>query len=120
MAGSPQQSNAFILEVTDRFSRLSQNSILTMAIYLTNEKKQEIFKKYGGDEKNTGSTEAQIALFTYRINHLSDHLRKNQKDHCTRRSLLMMVGRRKRLLNYLQRKDLNRYRELINELGIRG
>ncbi|MAT56153.1 MAG: 30S ribosomal protein S15 [Saprospirales bacterium] len=91
-----------------------------MAVYLPKEKKQEIFKKYGGDEKNTGSTEAQIALFTYRIGALSDHLRKNKKDHATRRALLMMVGRRKRLLTYLQRKDINKYRELIKELGIRG
>lgn len=95
-------------------------SFFTMAVYLPKEKKQEIFKKYGGTEKNTGSTEAQIALFTYRISALSDHLRKNKKDHATRRALLMMVGRRKRLLTYLQRKDINKYRELIQELGLRG
>lgn len=91
-----------------------------MAVYLPKEKKEEIFKKYGGSEQNTGSPEAQIALFTYRINALADHLRQHKKDHATRRALLMMVGKRKRLLAYLQRKDIQKYRELINELGIRG
>jgi small subunit ribosomal protein S15 len=91
-----------------------------MAIYLTTEKKEEIFKEYGGDVKNTGSTEAQIALFTYRIQKLSEHLHIFKKDHATRRSLLMMVGKRKRLLEYLQRKDINKYRQLIKNLGIRG
>ncbi|MCB0519924.1 MAG: 30S ribosomal protein S15 [Lewinellaceae bacterium] len=91
-----------------------------MAVYLTKEKKEEIFKQYGGSEKNTGSTEGQIALFTYRIQKLSDHLRDLKKDHATRRSLLMMVGRRKRLLEYLKKKDINKYRDLIKELGIRG
>lgn len=105
--------------VTDRSKGLLHNPFF-MAVYLPKEKKQEIFQKYGGDEKNTGSTEAQIALFTYRISNLSAHLRKNNKDHATRRSLLMMVGWRKRLLNYLQRIDINKYRDLIKELGIRG
>jgi small subunit ribosomal protein S15 len=91
-----------------------------MAIYLTNEKKDEIFKQYGGDTKNTGSVEAQIALFTYRIQELSKHLNQHKKDHVTRRSLLAMVGKRKRLLEYLQRKDIQLYRELIKKLGIRG
>jgi small subunit ribosomal protein S15 len=91
-----------------------------MAVYLTSEKKNEIFKEYGGDEKNTGSTEAQIALFTYRIQKLSEHLNSFKKDHATRRSLLMMVGKRKRLLEYLHRKDITKYRELIKKLGIRG
>lgn len=91
-----------------------------MAVYLSNEKKEEIFKEYGGDSKNTGSTEGQIALFTYRIQELSKHLHSFKKDHATRRSLLMMVGKRKRLLEYLQRKDITKYRELIKKLGIRG
>lgn len=91
-----------------------------MAVYLTSEKKEEIFKKYGGDVKNTGSTEAQIALFTFRIKKLSEHLHSYKKDHVTRRSLLTMVGKRKRLLEYLQRKDITKYRELISKLGIRG
>ncbi len=91
-----------------------------MAVYLTNEKKQEIFKEHGGDAKNTGSTEGQIALFTFRIQELSKHLNKLKQDHDTRRSLLTMVGKRKSLLLYLQRKDINKYRELIKKLGIRG
>ena len=90
-----------------------------MAEYLSKEKKQEIFKEYGGSEKNTGSTEAQVALFTYRIQELSNHLRENPKDHSSRRALLTMVGKRKSLLNYLSKKDLEGYRELIKKLGIR-
>lgn len=90
-----------------------------MAVYLTNEKKQEIFKQYAGAENNTGSVEGQIALFTYRITSLSDHLKINKKDHSCRRSLLVMVGRRRRLLNYLAQKDLEGYRALIAKLGIR-
>lgn len=93
---------------------------LIMAVYLTSEKKQEIFKEHGGDTKNTGSTEGQIALFTYRIQKLSEHLNTYKKDHATRRSLLMMVGRRKRLLSYLHDKDITKYRELIKKLGLRG
>jgi small subunit ribosomal protein S15 len=91
-----------------------------MAVYLTNEKKREIFKEFGQDEKNTGSVEGQIALFTYRIKSLSAHLNSFKKDHATRRSLLMMVGKRKRLLEYLKRKDIQKYRALIEKLEIRG
>jgi small subunit ribosomal protein S15 len=91
-----------------------------MAVYLTNEKKEEIFKTYGGDEKNTGSIEGQIALFTFRIKNLSEHLNRLKKDHSTRRSLMMMVGKRKSLLEYLKRKDITKYRKLIQDLGIRG
>jgi small subunit ribosomal protein S15 len=91
-----------------------------MAVYLTTGKKEEIFKEYGGDTKNTGSTEAQVALFTFRIKKLSEHLHIYKKDHVTRRSLLTMVGKRKRLLEYLQKKDITKYRELISKLGIRG
>lgn len=90
-----------------------------MAIYLTKEKKSEIFATYGGSDKNTGSTEAQIALFTYRIQKLSEHLKDNHKDHSCRRSLLALVGKRKQLLQYLSKKDLQKYRELIEKLGIR-
>jgi small subunit ribosomal protein S15 len=90
-----------------------------MAEYLTKEKKEEIFKEYGGSVKNTGSTEAQVALFTYRIQELSKHLRENPKDHASRRALLTTVGKRKRLLNYLAKKDLEGYRELIKKVGIR-
>ena len=86
---------------------------------LTTETKKELFKTYGGSEKNTGSTEAQIALFTQRINHISDHLKTNKKDFSNTRSLVKMVGRRRRLLNYLSVQDLNGYRSLIEKLSIR-
>lgn len=88
-------------------------------MYLTTEKKQEFFKKYGGDAKNTGSTEAQIALFTYRISHLTEHLKKNKKDFHTQKALLDLVGKRRNLLTYYMNKDIVKYRELIKELGIR-
>lgn len=91
-----------------------------MAVYLPAEKKQEIFKEYGGDENNTGSTEGQVALLTYRIKSLSQHLHQHKKDHSTRRALLKMVGSRRRLLAYLKRKDLEGYRALIKKLGLRG
>lgn len=90
-----------------------------MATYLTAEKKEEIFAKHGGNAKNTGSTEGQVALFTYRINELSSHLRENKKDHSCRRALLSLVGKRKRLLKYLASKDIQKYRTLIEDLGIR-
>lgn len=88
-------------------------------MYLTKEKKEEIFKKYGGDAKNTGSTEGQIALFTYRINHLTNHLKSNKKDFGTQKALLDLVGKRRSLLDYYKNKDIVKYRELIKELGIR-
>ena len=86
---------------------------------VTKEVKKNIFKEFGGSEKNTGSTEAQIALFTNRINHISDHLKTNRKDHSNTRALLIMVGKRRRLLNYLMKNDLNGYRALIEKLGLR-
>ena len=90
-----------------------------MATYLTKEKKEEIFKEYGGNAKNSGSIEGQVALFTYRIKSLSEHLNTNKKDHSSRRALLTLVGKRRRLLNYLSKKDINRYREVIDKLKIR-
>jgi len=90
-----------------------------MATYISKEKREEIFKEHGGSEKNTGSIEGQIALFTFRIAGLSDHLKLNKKDHSSRRALLTLVGKRKRLLNYLMRKDITRYREIIEKLKIR-
>ena len=90
-----------------------------MATYLTSEKKSEIFKTYGASEKDTGSTEAQIALNSFRINSLADHLRKNTKDNSSRRALLTLVGRRRKMLNYLAKKDIKRYRSIIEKLGIR-
>jgi len=88
-------------------------------MYLTKEVKKDIFKKYGGNENNTGSTEGQIALFTHRINHLTGHLKRNHKDFNTERSLVMLVGKRRSLLDYLKKKDIQKYRELIVELNIR-
>lgn len=91
-----------------------------MAVYLSKEKKSEIFTEYGGTDKNTGSTEGQIALFTYRIQELSQHLKDHPKDHSCRKALLTMVGRRKQMLTYLAKKDLEGYRALIEKLGIRN
>jgi small subunit ribosomal protein S15 len=88
-------------------------------MYLSKEKKAKIFKQYGGAEKNTGSTEGQIALFTYRINYLTEHLKKNHKDFNTERSLVKLVGKRRSLLDYLKNNDIEKYRSLIKELGIR-
>ncbi|MBL6670276.1 MAG: 30S ribosomal protein S15 [Flavobacteriaceae bacterium] len=88
-------------------------------MYLTKEKIQDIFKDNGSSEKDTGSIEGQIALFTTRINHLTDHLKSNKKDYNTERSLLKMVGKRKSLLSYLKNKDINRYRAIIKKLSLR-
>jgi small subunit ribosomal protein S15 len=86
---------------------------------LTAEKKANIFKTFGENEKNTGSIEGQIAMLTERINHISQHLKQNKKDFSTHRGLMQMVGRRKRLLQYLSRTNLQSYRALIEKLGIR-
>lgn len=88
-------------------------------MYLTSEKRNEIFKTHGKSETDTGSTEGQIALFTYRINHLTGHLKTNKKDFSTQHALIKMVGKRRRLLDYLKRKDITKYRELIKALNIR-
>ncbi len=88
-------------------------------MYLSAEKKKEIFTKYGKDEHDTGSAEGQIALFTYRINHLTEHLKRNKKDVFTQRSLVRLVGKRRRLLDYLKAKDIERYRAIIKQLGLR-
>jgi small subunit ribosomal protein S15 len=88
-------------------------------MYLTAEKKNEIFKKYGKSENDTGSPEGQIALFTHRINHLTGHLKSNRKDFNTQRSLVKLVGKRRNLLNYLTKTDITRYRAIVKELGLR-
>jgi ribosomal protein S15, bacterial/organelle len=88
-------------------------------MYLDSTKKEEIFGKYGKSTTDTGSAESQIALFTFRINHLTEHLKVNKKDYNTERSLVMLVGKRRRLLDYLKRVDIERYRAIIKELGIR-
>ncbi len=88
-------------------------------MYLTSEVKKDIFKKHGKSEKNTGSTEGQIALFTFRINHLTDHLKTNRKDFGTQRSLIKLVGQRRSLLNYLKVIDIDKYRKLVEKLNLR-
>ena len=88
-------------------------------MYLDKEKKTEIFGQYGQNATDTGSVESQVALFTYRIKHLTEHLKQNHKDHATARALTMLVGRRRKLLKYLYNKDINRYRSLIKALGLR-
>lgn len=88
-------------------------------MYLDLKKKKEIFEKYGKSNIDTGSSEGQIALFSYRISHLTEHLKLNRKDYRTERSLKMLVGKRRRLLDYLRRYNIERYRFIIKELSIR-
>jgi small subunit ribosomal protein S15 len=88
-------------------------------MYLSSERKKEIFKQHGGSDTNTGSPEAQIALFTERIAHLTGHLKNNRKDFNTQRALINLVGKRRRLLDYLTKVDVLRYRAIIKELGLR-
>jgi len=88
-------------------------------MYLTGEKKKEIFKKHGKTATNTGSTESQIALFTFRIAHLTEHLKLNNKDFSTQRALIKLVGKRRSLLDYLKKRDIERYRALIKALKLR-
>ena len=86
---------------------------------LTKERKRELIEEFGKDSEDSGSAEVQIALLTERIRYLTDHLKKFKKDHHSRRGLLMMVGKRRRLLNYLRKKDVMRYRDILKKLGIR-
>ncbi len=88
-------------------------------MYLSKEKKAEIFGQHGKDAADTGSAESQIALFTYRIAHLTEHVKKNHKDFVTTRSLTRLVGKRRALLDYLKDRDINRYRAIIKALGLR-
>lgn len=88
-------------------------------MYLTSEKKQEIFRDHGGSDNNTGSTEGQIALFSHRISHLTGHLKKNPKDFSTQRALVNLVGKRRRLLDYLKDREIDRYRAIIKALNLR-
>ncbi len=96
-----------------------RSASVTDRMNLTQERKQELITQFGETPTDTGKTEVQVALLTERINLLTDHLRTHRKDHHSRRGLLMMVGRRRRFLNYLQSSDLERYRTLIRELGLR-
>jgi len=88
-------------------------------MYLNSEVKKEIFAKHGGNETNTGSTEGQIALFTMRISHLTGHLKNNRKDYATQRALQLLVGKRRSFLDYLKKKEIERYRAIVKELGLR-
>ena len=88
-------------------------------MYLDSEKKKEIFGNYGKSNTDTGSPESQIALFSYRISHLTEHLKKNRKDHTTARSLTKLVGKRRALLDYLKERDITRYRAIVKALGLR-
>lgn len=95
----------------------AKESVLDM--YLTTARKKELFKTYGGSESNTGSAEGQIALFTERILHLSEHVRNNRNDRFTQRSLVSLVGKRRRMLDYLKEVDIERYRAIVQKLGLR-
>lgn len=88
-------------------------------MYLTSEIKHNIFKEFGSSETNTGSAEGQIALFTHRISHLTEHLKRNKKDLVTQRSLVSLVGKRRKLLSYLKDRDIERYRAIVKKLNIR-
>jgi len=88
-------------------------------MYLDSTKKVEIFTQYGQSGKDTGSAESQIALFTFRIAHLTEHMKQNRKDHSTERALTGLVGKRRSLLNYLKKRDINRYRAIVKALGLR-
>ena len=94
------------------------NNLLDKDMYLTTEKKQEFFKTFGSSEMDTGSAEGQIALFSYRIARLTEHLKRNKKDFSTQRALIKLVGKRRRLLDYLKDRDIQKYRALIKELNI--
>ena len=94
---------------------LSSNKLM----YLDSAKKAELFEQFGGGATNTGSAESQIALFTYRIAHLTEHMKQNRKDHSTERALTGLVGKRRALLNYLKKRDINRYRAIVKALGLR-
>ena len=103
----------------DAIFRIWINNILVRNMYLTAEKKQDFFKTFGASEVDTGNAEGQIALFSYRISHLTEHLKKNKKDFSTQQALIKLVGKRRRLLDYLKIKDIERYREIIKALKLR-
>ncbi|MCR4659360.1 MAG: 30S ribosomal protein S15 [Bacteroidales bacterium] len=88
-------------------------------MYLTKEKKQEIFAQYGKSNADTGSAEAQVALFTYRIQHLTELMKNNKKDQVSERALVGLVGKRRKMLDYLKKTDIERYRAIVKQLGLR-
>jgi len=96
-----------------------ESHLNNIGMYLTHEEKQSLFAEHGKDKNDTGSPEGQIALFTQRISHMSDHLKTNRKDYATERSLVRLVGRRRSLLDYLQKKEIVRYREIVKKLNLR-
>lgn len=98
---------------------MQQQLIKTTTMYLDKAKKEEIFSKYGKGTTDTGSAEAQIALFSYRIKHLTEHVKANHKDFVTTRRLTELVGKRRALLNYLKDRDIERYRAIVKALGLR-
>ena len=98
---------------------IHKNHLNNIGMYLTKEIKEEIFAKHGKGKNDSGTAEGQIALFTYRITHLTEHLKKNRKDFNTERSLVKLVGKRRDLLDYLKKKDIMRYRAIVKELGLR-
>jgi small subunit ribosomal protein S15 len=98
---------------------MHKNHLNDIGMYLNTEKKKEIFAQHGKSEADTGSAEGQIALFTFRISHLTEHLKGNRKDYNTQRSLIKLVGKRRKLLDYLKHKDIERYRAIVKELGLR-
>ena len=98
---------------------INKDKIEIVDMYLSTEKKKEIFAKFGKSAEDCGSPEAQIALFTYRIQHLTEHMKQQRKDLNTQRSLVRLVGKRRRLLDYLKENDIERYRAIIKELNIR-
>ena len=113
--------NLPVIRVETRLKDVDANIInhIKKIMYLDKAKKEEIFGKFGQSATDTGSAESQIALFSYRISHLTEHLKKNRKDHNTARSLTMLVGKRRKLLKYLYQNDINRYRAIIKALGLR-
>ena len=115
------QLRNFALALVTKEAEASIHSyhINSYTMYLDSEKKKEIFGKYGQSNSDTGSAESQVALFSYRIAHLTEHMKQNRKDHTTERSLVKMVGKRRALLNYLKRKDIERYRAIVKNLGLR-
>lgn len=98
---------------------IHNNHLNNIGMYLSKEAKEDIFAKHGKGKNDSGTAEGQIALFTYRIAHLTEHLKKNRKDYNTERSLVKLVGKRRDLLDYLIKKDILRYRAIVKELGLR-
>lgn len=106
-------------EVLSLHPQKQYNSFNLLIMYLDAAKKQEIFGQYGTSNTDTGSAESQIALFSYRISHLTEHMKKNRKDYSTERALTGLVGKRRALLNYLKDRDIERYRAIVKALGLR-